>query len=130
MRIAQVYDFPPFDTGLLADVEFLLSGGNARLLIKVEEHSDIVLQFNRVRWHEFTAMYNCSPEQVRSAHFKLVRLGDSERLMEYITADRAASKAYKELHHFRVFLDEHGCHELIAESFTAVSDGTRWDQTV
>ena len=128
MNIVPVYDFPPFDTGLFAATEFLMSGGNARLLIRVEEHSDIILQFKRVRWHEFTALYNCSTEQVNSAYFKLVRLDESERLMKYITADRAAAKAYKELHHFRVFLDEHGCHELFAESFSAVPDSGRWHQ--
>jgi len=122
MRIAPVYDFPPFNTGLFADTEFLLSGGDARLLIKVEEQPNIILRFDRVRWHEFIAMYNCSAEQVKSAYFKVVRLDDSKRLMEYITADRAASKAYKELHHFRIFLDEHGCHELFGESFSAVPD--------
>jgi hypothetical protein len=124
MRNALVYDFPPFDTGLFDAAEFLMSGGNAQLLIKIAEHSNIILQFKHVRWHEFTALFNCSAEQVE-AYFKLVRLDESERLMKYIAADRAASKAYKELHHFRVFLDEHGCHELFAESFTAVPDSGR-----
>jgi hypothetical protein len=128
MRIALVYKFPPFDTGLFDSAEFLMSGGNARLLIKVAEHSDIILQFKRVRWHEFTALYNCSAEQVKSAYFKLVRLDESELLTKYIVADRAVAKAYKELHHFRVFLDEHGCHELFAESFSAVPDSGRWHQ--
>jgi hypothetical protein len=128
MLPAPVYDFPPFDTGLFAGAEFLLSGGNARLLIKVEEHSDIVLHFNRVRWHEFTATYNCSVEQVKSAYFKLVRLDDSERVKTFIMTDRATSKAYTKLHHFRVFLEGHGCHELFAESYSAVPDSGRWDK--
>jgi hypothetical protein len=55
MHIVPIYDFPPFDSGLFDAAEFLMSGGNARLLIKVAEHSDIILQFKRVRWHEFTA---------------------------------------------------------------------------
>jgi hypothetical protein len=126
MRITLVYDFPPFDTGLFAAAEFLMLGGNVRLLIKVAEHSDIILEFKRVRWHEFTALYNCSPEQIKSAYFKLVRVDESERLTKYIVADKAVSKAYKELHHFRVFLDQHGCHELFAESFSAVPDSGRW----
>jgi hypothetical protein len=96
MRTAPVYDFPPFDTGLFIAAEFLLSAGNARLLIKVAEHSDIVLLFNRVRWHAFTAIYNCSAEQVKSAYFKVVRLDDSDRVGKFITADRAASKAYSD----------------------------------
>jgi hypothetical protein len=69
MRTTLVYAFPPFDTGLFSGAECLLSGGNARLLIKVEEHSDIVLHLNRVRWHDFTASYNCSVEQINSAFF-------------------------------------------------------------
>jgi hypothetical protein len=67
MRTALVYDFPPFDTGLFDTAEFLMSRGDARLLIKVTEHSKIILQFKRVRWHEFTALNNCSAEQVESA---------------------------------------------------------------
>ena len=95
MRIALVYDFPPFETGLFDAAEFLYGARNARLLIKVAEHSNIIVQFKRVRWHEFTALYNCSAEQVKSAYFKLVRLDESERLTKYIAADRAASKAYR-----------------------------------
>jgi hypothetical protein len=57
-----------------------------------------------------------------------VRLDESERLRQYILADRAALKAHKELHHLRVFLDEHGCHELFAESFSAVPESGRWHQ--
>jgi hypothetical protein len=49
MRIAVVYDFPPFDAGLFDAAEFLISGGNARLLIKVAEHSDIILRFKKLR---------------------------------------------------------------------------------
>jgi hypothetical protein len=128
MRVEMIYDFPPFVSGLFDAAEFLMSGGNARLLIKVAEHSDIILQFKRVRWHEFTALYNCSAEQAKTAYFKLVRLDESERLTQYILADRAVSKAYKELHHFRVFLDEHGCHELFAESSSAVPKSGRWHQ--
>jgi phosphoribosylformylglycinamidine (FGAM) synthase-like enzyme len=69
---------------------------------------------------------NCSAEQVKTAYFKLVRLDESKRLTEYIAADRSPRKAYRELHHFRVFLDEHGCHEIFAESFTAVPESGRW----
>ncbi len=40
-------------------------------------------------------------------------------------ADGAASKAYTQLHHFRIFLDEHGCHELFAQAFSVVeSEGS------
>jgi len=115
MRIALGYEFPPFDSGLFAKVDFLTTGGDARLLVRVAEHSDIILQFKRVRWHEFTAVHNCAVEQIKSAYFKLVRLDDSDRLTKYIRADHAGSKAYNELHQFRVFLDEHGCHEVFAE---------------
>jgi hypothetical protein len=78
------------------------------------------LGFQRVRWHEFTAVYNCSTDQTQSAYFKLMRLDDSERLANYVMADGAASKAYTQLHHFRIFLDELGCHEPFAQAFCAV----------
>ena len=66
MRAALVYELPSFDTGLFSATEFLMSGGNAQLLIKVAEQSNIVLKFQRVRWHEFTAVYNCSTDQIQT----------------------------------------------------------------
>jgi hypothetical protein len=75
----------------------------------------IAISFVRVRWHEFTALYNCSPEQVASAYFKVAEITQSPSLARYIANDRASSKAYQELHHYRIFLDETGCHELYAE---------------
>lgn len=116
MGIVLVYDFPAFDTGQFEGAAFSMAKGDAELVISVAEHDDIVLRFKRVRWHQFTALYNCTPEQVKSAYFKLVELKDSQSVAKYVSEDRASARAYRELHHFRVFLDEHGCHELFAES--------------
>jgi hypothetical protein len=88
-----------------------MSAGNAQLLIGVAEQSNIVLKFQRVRWHEFTAVYNCSTDQIQSAYFKLMRLDDSERLAKYVMADGAAPKAYTQLHHFRISLRKRGKEE-------------------
>lgn len=115
MRITPIYDFPRFDTGLFDGASFEMSGGDASLVVKVCQRDDIILGFRRVRWHEFTALYNCSPSQVE-AYFRLVELSDSEAVARYVSADSAGKKAYKSLHHYRVFLDDHGCHELFAES--------------
>jgi len=119
MLIALVYEFPPFESGLSAGVDLLMTGGDPRLLAKVAEHSDVILEFKRVRCHEFPALYNYSAEQVNSTYFKLVGLDESDRLAKYVMADQAASKAYTVLHHFRVFPDEDGCHGLFAESVSA-----------
>ena len=119
MGIALIYDFPPFDTGRFEGAAFSMSNGDAELVVSVASHDDIVLRFKGARWHEFTALYNCSAEQVKSAYFKLVELTGSELLTKYVAADKASAKAYRELHHYRVFLDEHGCHELFAESANA-----------
>jgi hypothetical protein len=119
MGIALVYDFPPFDTGRFEGATFSMAKGDAELVVSIAEHDDVVLRFTRVRWHEFTALYNCTAEQVNGAYFKLVELRGSESLAKHAAADKAGSKAYRELHHYRVFLDEHGCHELFAESADA-----------
>jgi len=116
MKTALVYDFPAFDTGQLEEATFSMAKGDAELVISVAGHGDIVLRFKRARWHQFTALYNCTPEQAKSAYFKLIELKDSQSVAKYVREDSASAKAYRELHHFRVFLDEHGCHELFAES--------------
>jgi hypothetical protein len=116
--ISTAFCLPSFDTGLYEGFEFLMSQGNATLTICVTERPPIAVKFERVRWHEFVALYNCSAEQVSSAYFKLVEVVDSTRLIEYVQNDQAGSRAYQELHHYRIFLDESGCHELFAQSWS------------
>jgi hypothetical protein len=109
---------PTFDTGQYEGAEFLMRGGDASLTITFSGRPNATILFRRVRWHQFTALYNCSPEQVH-AYFKLVEVDPSQSLAAYVKADRASAKAYKELHHYRIFLDETGCHEVFAESVHA-----------
>lgn len=118
---ALIYDFPPFDTGLFEGAGFRMATGDAELVATVTGRDDVVLTFRRVRWHEFTALYNCTSDQVNSAYFKLVELKGSPSVAKFVADDRAGRKAYRELRHFRVFLDEHGCHELFAESATGTT---------
>jgi hypothetical protein len=110
---------PGFDTGQYEGVDFLMPGGRAILTIHVRGLDAIGYEFQRVRWHEFTALYSCTAEQI-AAYFKLVEVLESERLARYVSGDRAPARAYRELHHYRIFLDETGCHELFAESWAAV----------
>lgn len=93
-----------------------MSHGDAQLVVHVAGEVDVVVDFKRVRWHQFTALYNCTSEQVSGSYFKLTEVSLSRPLASYIAADQASAKAYSELHHFRVFLDEHGCHEVFAQS--------------
>jgi hypothetical protein len=114
-----VITVPDFDSGRYEDCDFLMSKGAALLTIYVTDMPPFKIQFSRVRWHEFTALYNCSAEQVKSAYFALVEIVESPSLTAYIANDKAVIKAYRELHHYRIFLDETGCHELFAQSCSA-----------
>lgn len=107
---------PPFDTGQYEDSEFLMFGGDALLSIHVQGLLPLKIAFFRVRWHQFTALYNCTPEQIEGTYFALAEIAPSPSLDAFVANDRAASKAYRELHHYRIFLDETGCHEVYAES--------------
>jgi hypothetical protein len=118
-----VAEFPPFDTDQFEGAEFHMFRGDAQLVVHVAEEPDVVVTFRRVRWHEFTALYNCSPEQISSSYFKLAEVESSRPLAKYVASDRASTKAYSELHHYRIFLDEHGCHEVFAQS--AALEGRR-----
>jgi len=114
--ISVVSEFPPFDTGQFEGAEFRMSQGDAELVVHVTGEPDVVVTFKRIRWHEYTALYNCSSDQVSGSYFKLTEVESSRALAAYMAADKASAKAYSELHHFRVFLDEHGCHEVFAQS--------------
>ena len=109
-------ELPEFDTGQYEGCDFLMSGGNATLTLHISELPQFVIHFSRVRWHEFTALYNCSPEQMKDSYFRLHEIVASERLRGFLVDDSASLKAYKELHHYRIFLGETGCHEVFAES--------------
>jgi hypothetical protein len=115
-----VITLPEFDTGRYEGCDFLMSGGDARLTIRVSGIAPISIQFGRARWHQFTALYNCSAEQMQGCYFVLAELIDSPAVIAYSTNDKAGVKGYRELHHYRIFLDETGCHELFAESCAAL----------
>lgn len=110
-----VISLPEFDTGRYAESEFLMSGGDAVLTIHVEGMAPIKIRFLRVRWHQFTALYNCTAEQIKSAYFAVAEIRQSSSLAAYVANDSASAKAYRELHHYRICLDETGCHEVYAE---------------
>src|ERR1700687_4405675 len=101
-----VLSLPEFDTGRYEDSDFLLSGGDALLTIHVSGMAPIKIRFSRIRWHQFTALYNCSEEQIKGAYFALGEILDSRSLAAYVANDRAGARAYRELHHYRIFLDE------------------------
>ena len=109
-------ELPEFDTGQYEGCDFLMSQGNAVLTLRVAGLPQFVLHFKRVRWHEFTALYNCTPEQVKTSYFRLHEVSPSPQLTSFLANDRAPLKVYNELHHYRIFLDETGCHEVFAES--------------
>lgn len=134
MRLEQVVALPEFDTGQYERSEFALSGGDARLTIRFTELVPFEINFYRTRWHQFTALPNCDAELVKSAYFRLVEVIESRALLSFIDSDRAPRRAYKALHHYRIFLDETGCHEVFAESTSAgtlvdalsLDDTLRW----
>ncbi len=113
-----VFNLPQFDTGQYEGCEFIMKNANATLTIHIAEVSDVVINFTRVRWHQFTALYNCESDMIRDSYFKLVEVSPSRDLDAYIKNDQASVKAYKSLHHYRIFLDETGCHEVFAEAIS------------
>jgi hypothetical protein len=134
VKFEQVAELPRFDTGQYTGCEFSISGGDARLTLRFAELPPFEIKFHRARWHQFTALPNCDAESVKSAYFRLVEVMESSALSIFIDGDRAPKRAYKELHHYRIFLDETGCHELFAESASAgmsidalsLDDTRRW----
>jgi hypothetical protein len=123
MTTELIIDLPKFDTGQYEDCEFIMFGGDAKLTLRFSELPAFGIKFSRTRWHQFTALPNCSVEMVKSAYFRLVELKYSSALAAFIDGDRLnrdRMRAYKELHHYRIFLDETGCHEVFAESAAAI----------
>ena len=120
MTVSVIAELPAFDTGQYEDCEFILSGNIATLKIKVAGLTPIHFRFARVRWHQFTAVYNCTPEMARDAYFRLVEYTSSTAVAQFVQRDQASRKAYKRLGHYRIFLDETGCHEVFAESASAL----------
>jgi hypothetical protein len=134
VKFEQVAELPKFDTCQYGGCEFSMSGGDARLAIRFAELPPFEINFYCARWHQFTALPNCDAELVKSAYFRLGEVIESRTLSSFIDGDRAPNKAYKHLHHYRIFLDETGCHELFAESASAkmaidalsLDDTRRW----
>jgi hypothetical protein len=111
-----VLELPPFDTGQYAGCEFHMGAGDATLLVRIDEAGPGTIAFRKVRWHRFTAQPNCEAAWMRAAYLRLVEVSAREALDAFVGTDRSPVKAYGQLHHFRIFLDETGCHEVFAEA--------------
>jgi hypothetical protein len=114
-----VLELPAFDTGQYNGSEFHMVAGDATLVLDIAEQQKTSIVFRRVRWHRFTSMYACPAHWVKEAYFRVVEVPSSESLTSFIASDKATVKPYSELHHYRIFLDETGCHEVYAESLQA-----------
>lgn len=108
-------ELPAFDTGAYEDCELQMSGGDAVLTVRVSGLEPIRIAFKLVRWHRFTSLYACAADWIDGYYFKVGEVPQSRELAAHLKADAASVRPYKELHHFRVFLDETGCHEFLAE---------------
>ena len=60
-------ELPEFDTGEYEGSEFLIADGNGKLTIHITNRQPFVVFFYRIRWHEFTALYNCTRENISNA---------------------------------------------------------------
>jgi len=115
-----VINLPQFDTGQYEDCEFRMVRGNATLTLLLAELPLFNIEFRRVRWHRYTQLHNCEIAWIESAYFRLIEVPAKDMLAQFIANDSSTPKSYKELHHYRIFLDETGCHEVFAESAVAL----------
>ena len=113
-------ELPAFDTGEYQDCELHMSAGNAVLTVLVTGREPIRMGFTNVRWHRFTSTYACPADWVSGYYFKVGVVAGSRELEHHLRSDQASVKAYSELHHFRIYLDETGCHEFLAERADAL----------
>jgi hypothetical protein len=120
MTAAFPIELPAFDTGEYEDCELHMSNGNAVLAVLVTGRKPFRIGFTNVRWHRFTSLYACPADWVSAYYFKVGVVAGSLDLENHLRADQASVKSYSELHHFRIFLDETGCHEFLAERADAL----------
>jgi hypothetical protein len=115
-----ILELPQFDTGQYDGCEFHMVGGDAILKLLLSEHPAFSMQFRRVRWHRYTQLHSCDASWINEAYFRLVEVSPTEAVAAFMKADTSSVKPYPELHHYRIFLDETGCHEVFAESVRAL----------
>jgi hypothetical protein len=111
-----IFELPEFDTGQYEGCELHMVGGSAALVFHVAELTDFEIRFTNVRWQRYTQLYSCESSWIAQAYFRLIEVSPLELLASFLKSDRSTQRAYKELHHFRIFLDETGCYEFFAET--------------
>lgn len=116
MLASIVMELQKFDTGQYEGCDFFMSGGDAILTLYFSEMPPLQIQLKKVRWHQFTAFYNCSLDMINDGYFRVVEYANSSAVKQFIKQDRATLKSYARLSHYRIFLDATGCHEVYAEA--------------
>ena len=109
-----VVELGDFDTGLYSGCEFNHSDGGGWLTIHVDEIGNKTIKFDVIRFFQFTALPNCTPDMI-SAYFELVDLGETKELKSFIASDQSSTKSFDDLKHYRIFLDETGCYDIFAQ---------------
>lgn len=93
----------------------------AKLLYDFEtetgEYAWSTLEFLQVEALSFTAAYSCSPDQIK-AYDKLVEIPSSPWIESLIIGGRSQDK---QLHHYRIFFDDVGCYEVVAQEWKVVT---------
>ncbi|MYM73821.1 hypothetical protein GTP56_16645 [Duganella sp. FT134W] len=115
-QVKTIFELPEFDTGQYEGSELHMVDGNAALVLHVAELPLLEMRFTNVRWHRYTQLYCCETSWIAHAYFKLIEVSPLEELARFLQSDRSTRRAYKQLHHFRIFLDETGCYEFFAET--------------
>ena len=62
MVMRRIIELPQFDTGLYEGCRYLMQNGDAFLDIDVVEVAVPRIAFRKVRWHQFTALHNCTTD--------------------------------------------------------------------
>jgi hypothetical protein len=109
-------ELPSFDTGQFEGCELAMANGGATLSVHIAGRQPFLIRFGKVRWHQFTAAPNCTAEMIDGAYFRMAENLHSNAVRDFVGQEQTAQKPYSRLSHYRIFLDEAGCHEFFAES--------------
>jgi|TARA_A200000159_G_C7338259_1_gene345957 hypothetical protein len=104
-----------FDTGLFKASKLTVYGKSANLEIELHRLENETLNFDNVYSFRFTPLCACDLNMI-DAYFKVVSIDGSKELRELSSKLLKAGHLNTQLKHLRIFLDEEGCYDFLAES--------------
>jgi hypothetical protein len=123
ISVVPVILLPTMDSERFERCSFALQDRVSLLTVYLSGLPPFLIHFHQLRWHRCTPHAECVPALIQGCDMAVAEVRDSPALRHYVQKHAVPAKDAAQLHHFRIYIGQGGCHEAFARSVYASGKG-------